>query len=165
MTKNVNELVLEAFLVEYPEQLEKLRNLIASLPLEEKLANDPRIREAFRLAHSFKGGARVCDLREPEQLSHCLESLLEKLSQGELDFNNSIVVSVTSTLDSIEDWMAALEHALPLPDTTDALKSLQQTLNGQANAPRSTPGRLPNTNALLPVFAQSTRSCLHGSAS
>ena len=95
MTKNVNELVLDAFFVEHREQLEQLRTLIASLQPGDKVADDPRIRDAFRLAHSFKGGARVCDLREAERLSHCLESLLEQLGHGQLAFSTSVATSIT----------------------------------------------------------------------
>jgi two-component system chemotaxis sensor kinase CheA len=154
MTKNVNELVLDAFYVEHREQLEQLRTLIASLRPGDKVADDPRVRDAFRLAHSFKGGARVCDLREAERLSHCLESVLEQLGQGQLEFSTNVATSITLTLDTIEDWMAALEGELPLPDTSDTLKAIEQTLNGPSAPRPATADPSKKRSRLFSVFSQ-----------
>ena len=154
MTKNVDELVLDAFFVEHREQLEQLRTLMASLQLNARVANDPRIRDAFRLAHSFKGGARVCDLREAEKLSHCLESVLEQLNLGQMEFSTNVAASITLTLDTIEDWMVALESDLPLPDTTDALTAMEQMLNIQNVSPTAVAESPKRRSRLFSVFSQ-----------
>ncbi|HEX5471434.1 MAG TPA: response regulator [Lacipirellulaceae bacterium] len=126
MTKDVNEAVLDAFRVEHREQLEQIRTLVGKLRPGDRVVQDARIQDAFRFAHSFKGGARVCDLREAEQLGHGLETILEKLHRGELAFTENVVDSVHLLLDSIEDWMAALEEEQPLPDTATTLAAVKQ---------------------------------------
>ena len=100
---------------------------------------DARVQDAFRLAHSFKGGARVCDLREAEQLGHGLEAMLEGLHRGELPLTESVFDSLNSVLDAIEDWMAALEDDLPLPDTSEVLTAIDRVLSdgGVPEAPTS----------------------------
>ena len=110
MAKDVNELVLDAFRVEHREQLEQIRTLLGSLDPGASVADDPRVQDAFRLAHSFKGGARVCDLREAERLGHGLETVLEHLSHGDLLLTENALATVNIVLDCIEDWMAALDQ-------------------------------------------------------
>ncbi len=92
MTKDVDEMVLDAFRVEHREQLEQMRTLLGALHAGENVAQDARVQDAFRLAHSFKGGARVCDLREAEQLGHGLEAMLERLHRGDLPFTESVLI-------------------------------------------------------------------------
>jgi two-component system chemotaxis sensor kinase CheA len=154
MTKDVNELVLDAFRVEHREQLEQIRTLLGSLPLGESVADDPRLRDAFRLAHSFKGGARVCDLREAERLGHGLEAVLEGLSHGQLNFNKDIVSKITLVLDSIEDWMAAFDQEQPPPDISDALAAVERALADVSAPPRSTSVPAKRATQLFPIFRQ-----------
>ena len=154
MTKDVNEIVLDAFRVEHREQLEQIRTLLGSLQPGESVADDPRLRDAFRMAHSFKGGARVCDLREAERLGHGLETILEGLSHGNLHFNKDVVTTVTLVLDSIEDWMAALDQEQSPPDITDALAAIEHVLADVSVPARSTSVPATKTTQLLPVFRQ-----------
>jgi two-component system chemotaxis sensor kinase CheA len=154
MTKNVNELVLDAFRVEHRELLEQIRTLFGSLRPGDELTGDARVQDAFRLAHSFKGGARVCDLREAERLGHGLEAVLEKLSHGDLQFTKDAVATVNLVLDSIEDWMAALDQQLPLPPTSDALVAIESLLTDASVAVGSRPEMAKKSKQLLPVFCQ-----------
>jgi two-component system chemotaxis sensor kinase CheA len=154
MTKNVNELILDAFFVEHREQLDQLRTLLTSLPPGERVANDPRVRDAFRLAHSFKGGARICDLPEAEQLSHCLESVLERLNHGQMEFTADVAASVTLILDTVEDWMAALESDSPLPNTAEALTRMERVLNNPPDPPAAAADLSKKRSRLFSVFSQ-----------
>src|SRR3954468_19453192 len=99
MTKDIDTLVLDAFRVEHREQLEQIRALLGSLEAGADVTHDARIQDAFRLAHSFKGGARVCDLREAERLGHGLETTLEQLHSGDLRLSEDVLTAVTSMLD------------------------------------------------------------------
>jgi two-component system chemotaxis sensor kinase CheA len=151
MSMTVEELVLDAFRVEYKEQLEQLRTLVTSWRLGAPLSNEAGVREAFRLAHSFKGGARVCGLDEAERLGHGLETVLERLDRGELPFDSSVLIRVTTLLDSIEDWMSAFDQELPPPDISAALDCVEQS----AGEKKGLSVRLQaqdRTPQLLPVF-------------
>jgi two-component system chemotaxis sensor kinase CheA len=154
MTKDVNELVLDAFRVEHREQLEQIRTLIGSLQPGDDVANDARVQDAFRLAHSFKGGARVCDLREAERLGHGLETVLEKLSRGDVQFNKDVVATVALVLDSIEDWMTALDYEQPLPDVSASLAAIEQVLADGTVPSQSASGSTKHAQQLLPIFCR-----------
>jgi two-component system chemotaxis sensor kinase CheA len=154
MGRDVNEMVLDAFRVEHREQLEQLRTLFGSLQPGECVANDARVREAFRLAHSFKGGARVCDLRDPEQLGHGLETVLEHLSRGDLLLTKDALATVTLVLDRIEDWMTALDQEQLLPDTSDALAAIEHVLTEVSGHPPSPSVPAIKTTQLFQVFCK-----------
>jgi two-component system chemotaxis sensor kinase CheA len=137
-TIDINQIVLDAFRVEHREQLEQIRALLDSLAHGEDaghdVGHDARLTEAFRLAHSFKGGARVCDLRDAERLGHGLETVLEQLNRGQLPLTDNVGATMTLLLDTIEDWMAALDAEQPLPDTSAALAAVDQVLAGHCIA-------------------------------
>jgi two-component system, chemotaxis family, sensor kinase CheA len=152
VAKDVNELVLDAFRVEHREQLEKIRLLLAELSVGESVVGDARIRDAFRLAHSFKGGARVCDLREAEQLGHHLEALFERLSQGDLRLSRDVLATAGFVVDRIEDWMTALERAEPLPDTSDALAVIEHVMRGDSVQSARATNDLSKSEQLRAIF-------------
>jgi two-component system, chemotaxis family, sensor kinase CheA len=154
MTKNVNELVLDAFRIEHREQLDQIRALLGSLHPGEKVSGDARTRDAFRLAHSFKGGARVCDLREAEQLGHGLEAVLEKITNGDMQFTKDVVSTITLVLDSIEDWMSALDGDQHFPDTKEALGAIEHLLAETSPSISAIASQANSTTHLLPVFSK-----------
>ena len=154
MSEDVNEMVLDAFRAEHREQLEQIRTLLGSLHPGEDVANDPRVQDAFRLAHSFKGGARVCDLREAERLGHGLEAVLERLGHGELRLTDEVVATVTCVLDCIEDCMAALDEEQPAPDTSEALGAIDRVLAERSSPAASACTSTNNSSRLLEAFCQ-----------
>ena len=88
---DINARVLAAFQVEHKEQLEGIRSGLAVRETDAGPAGAAAIEEAFRLAHSLKGGARVCDLRTIETLGHHLEALFSGVRQGTLRFDRGVV--------------------------------------------------------------------------
>jgi two-component system chemotaxis sensor kinase CheA len=83
-----------------------------------------------------------------------LEAVLEKLSHGDLQFSKDAVATVTLVLDSIEDWMAALDQQLPLPDTSDALVAIEHLLADTMVGAAATSEPAIKNKLLLPVFRQ-----------
>jgi two-component system chemotaxis sensor kinase CheA len=154
MTKDVNEQVLDAFRIEHREQLEQIRELLSSLEPGDVVTGNAHIRDAFRLAHSLKGGARVCDLRGAEQLGHGLESVLEQVNCGNLPFTLDTLETVNLLLDCIEDWMAAYDESQPLPEISDALAAVEQSLVVVPTAAFSTNAKASKEDQLQAVFAQ-----------
>ena len=150
-TDNINQIVLDAFRVEHREQLEQIRTLLGSLEAGDDVGHDARLADAFRLAHSFKGGARVCDLHDAERLGHGLETVLEQLSRGRLPMSGDVAATISLLLDTIEDWMASLDAEQPLPDTSAALAAVEQVLAGNSES-SALPVEGQRDNPLLAVF-------------
>lgn len=151
-TKDVNEAVLAAFRVEHREQLEQIRSLLDNLEPGADVAHDQRVQDAFRLAHSLKGGARICDLREAERLGHGIETVLEQLGKGELRLTDDVIATIHQVLDAIEDWMSALDSEQPLPDTSGALTAIDQVLSAAAADAGSEQDRSRMSAVLATVF-------------
>jgi two-component system, chemotaxis family, sensor kinase CheA len=152
MTTDINQIVWDAFRIEHREQLEQIRTLLDALEPGTDVGHDPRLADAFRLAHSFKGGARVCDLHDAERLGHGLETVLERLSRGELAMSRDVDEAIALLLDSIEDWMAALEADETLPDTSAALAAADHVLAGEPIPPPGAPTSHLKLQPLMDVF-------------
>ena len=74
---SLQEKLLAAFDVEHRTILERIRANISSLESEEGGEDGKRasLEEAFRMAHSLKGAARVVDFAAVMNLAHRLETL------------------------------------------------------------------------------------------
>ena len=129
---DINDSVLAAYQAEHKEHIEGIRSLLSELGHNPVEPGDQRLDEAFRLAHSLKGGAHVCDLRPAEQLGHHLESLFASVRQGELEWQDPAEQMVSRVLDLIEDWMAALADDQPLPETDETVAAIGHLLAGDS---------------------------------
>ncbi len=104
---DIQEQVIQAFQIEHREQIEGIRSILTSLDPQSAAPNDPRWEEAFRMAHTLKGGARVCAFHDLEALGHRMESLFAGVREGSLGFSHWVADTIFGVLDAIEDWMAA----------------------------------------------------------
>ncbi|HEX9114130.1 MAG TPA: Hpt domain-containing protein, partial [Nitrospirota bacterium] len=77
---------IKEFLAEAEDILETANQaLLAIENAREKGASDPdRVNALFRAVHSFKGLAGMFGLKEPSELSHRLEFLLDELRLGKV---------------------------------------------------------------------------------
>ena len=145
---DIQEQILSAFQVEHREQVEGIRSILASLEQEQAGSNDPRWDEAFRMAHTLKGGARVCDLRDLESLGHRMESLFACVRQGALAYTSRIGETLNRALDAIEDWMAMFTAGQSPPSPADALAAIERLLEEAKGAAAVEPRvAAPNADA------------------
>lgn len=108
--------VLAAFQTEFQEQMQGIRALLEAWPGFTAALLD----EAFRLAHSMKGSARVCDLGHVEAIAHQMENILSDLSKGGILPTPELRQDLEGHADAAEDAMeAGLAEALP-PATPEA---------------------------------------------
>lgn len=125
---NIDQQVCDAFQIEHREQLQRIRALLLDMESDDAVFRAQCIDEAFRMAHSLKGGARVCDLRPPEALGHGLETMFSKIREGVLDLDDQLTKVINVVLDGIEDWMAALLHTETPPEPVEALRAMETLL-------------------------------------
>lgn len=120
--------ILAAFQTESDEQLSVLRHLIQNWP--ESL--ETQLDEAFRMAHSMKGGARVCGLTQLEADAHSLESHLSKLSSESSKAEDDSLREITSWVDRIEDQIRSIFQDTPeevSPAPTERITSVKVAPN------------------------------------
>lgn len=125
---NIRDETLRAFQIEHREQIEGIRSILASLEEEQARSNDPRWDDAFRMAHTLKGGARVCELRDLEAVGHRMESLFACVREGRLDFSRNVGEALCDALDAIEDWMIAFTAGQTPDSPAKTLEAIEQLL-------------------------------------
>jgi two-component system chemotaxis sensor kinase CheA len=79
----------QIFFEEAAEQLATMESLLLSLDVADPSMND--LNAIFRSAHSIKGGAGTFGFNDMTQVTHILESLLDRLRKQELKLSNEMV--------------------------------------------------------------------------
>ena len=97
---NLSEEELKVFLAEADEQIELLDSDI--ITLEKEGANPDLLQEIFRAAHTLKGSSAMVGHQRMAELTHAMESLLDKLRNGELSVNTEIVDALLHSLDALK---------------------------------------------------------------
>ena len=144
---DIAQRVLAAFQVEHKEHLEGIRAILGQSASGE--AGRPGVfraddlEEAFRLAHSLKAGARVCDLSTVELLGHHLEALFLRLRQGTLQLDKGVTEVVHLLLAAIEDWTTALAENRSPPEPAPVLQAVERVLASHPPHPNPPPQAVP----------------------
>lgn len=100
--------LLAAFVVEHKEYLEGIRAVLRKLD-EAGGATRAELDEVFRLAHSLKAAARVCDLATTAAIGERLEAIFGQVRKGTLRLGNDSIRVIHTALGAIESWSSALE--------------------------------------------------------
>ena len=141
--------LLQDFLTEASELLSDVDNKLVELekhPADHKLLND-----IFRGFHTIKGGAGFLNVAELVALCHLIESLFDKLRNGQLSLEAETmdaILEATATVRTMFDSLAA--NAMPAPGNPALLAALQAALEpaGTAKAPPA-PANQPTRDAEL----------------
>lgn len=104
MPEDIQQRVLRAFQQEHREHIAAIRAILAKWPA----FSTEELNEAFRLAHSLKGGARVCDLPSIEALTHHAEQVFAAIQRNPAAATDSSRNDIEAILAAVEDYMAAL---------------------------------------------------------
>ncbi len=94
----------QIFFEEAGENLDLMEQMLLSLNLET--ADDEELNGIFRCAHSVKGGAATFGFSDVAELTHQMESLLDKLRRHELKPNASMVDVLLESADSSRALLA-----------------------------------------------------------
>jgi len=103
--------VRAAFQAEYPEQIAVIRAMLLKWPDPDDHARA----EAFRMAHSMKGGARVCDLGAVEEQTHHLESILSDIDKKTRTPDDATRQEIEKLLAQVEALMTEKERPTASP--------------------------------------------------
>lgn len=150
-SSDIQQRVLAAFRLEYREQIAAIRVLVEAWPLVE----GPVFDEAFRMAHSMKGGARVCDLLDVEHLAHELESLLSEVAKGRVPADAAAKERVIKIVDGVEDLMGGESSAGAGPGIPAGVMPVETVANPEPepvlHAGLESGDRLPVVRKTFPV--------------
>lgn len=126
----------QIFFEEAGENLDQMEHMLLNLNLET--ADDEELNGIFRCAHSVKGGAATFGFADVAELTHQMESLLDKLRRHELQPNASMVDVLLESADASRSLLARHQsgdggEAIP---TGDLVRRISELAAGKvASAP------------------------------
>ena len=141
----------QVFFEEAGENLESMEQMLLNLDIER--ADEEELNAIFRCAHSVKGGAATFGFADVAELTHQMETLLDKLRRRELTPTTPMVDVLLASGDALKAQLGRHQGSGADPvDTSDLLRSIRALVEGgtvPASAPR--PAAPPPAAAAAPV--------------
>ncbi len=124
----------QVFFEEAGENLDRMEQLLLEVDIEA--ADDEELNSIFRCAHSVKGGAATFGFNDVAELTHQMETLLDKLRRHELAPTAPMVDVLLASGDALRAQLARHQGAGgDAVDTADLLASIRALVSGEAPAP------------------------------
>lgn len=139
----------QIFFEEAGENLDQMEQMLLALDLEH--ADDEELNAIFRCAHSIKGGAATFGFADVAELTHQMESLLDKLRRHELAPTPPMVDVLLESSDALKLLLARHSGKDVAPPATHALVDRISALANGGGAPVAAPAAAPV--AAAPVAA------------
>jgi two-component system chemotaxis sensor kinase CheA len=125
----------QIFFEEAGENLDLMETMLLNLNLET--ADDEELNGIFRCAHSVKGGAATFGFADVAELTHKMESLLDRLRRHELQPNSAMVDVLLESADASRSLLARHQtgDTSPAAPTGDLVMRIADLAAGNAPAP------------------------------
>lgn len=125
------EAIIRTFVDECTELLELFEQ--SALRLEQNPGDGSAVAELFRAAHTIKGSAGLFGFDDVVEFTHRVESMLDRMRNGELQAGSAHVALLLSSTDHLAELVqsAANEQPNPNPDRT---RELCERFEGMLNS-------------------------------
>ncbi len=122
----------QIFFEEAGENLDLMETMLLNLNLET--ADDEELNGIFRCAHSVKGGAATFGFADVAELTHKMESLLDRLRRHELQPNSAMVDVLLESADASRSLLARHQtgDTSPAAPTGDLVMRIADLAAGKA---------------------------------
>ena len=141
----------QVFFEEAGENLDNMEQLLLNVNVEA--ADDEELNAIFRCAHSIKGGAATFGFSDVAELTHQMETLLDKLRRHELQPNAAMVDVLLQSGDALRAQLGRHQGSGAEPfDTSDLLVSIKSFVEGGGAVPAA-PAPAPKAAAAAPAPA------------
>jgi two-component system chemotaxis sensor kinase CheA len=139
----------QVFFEEAGENLDRMEQQLLEIDIEA--ADDEELNSIFRCAHSVKGGAATFGFNDVAELTHQMETLLDKLRRHELQPTSAMVDVLLQSGDALKAQLARHQEGGTGPeiDTTELLFGIRAMVAGEtpppvvAAAPAAKPASTP----------------------
>jgi two-component system chemotaxis sensor kinase CheA len=129
---------MPAFISEAAEQIEAIETLL--LELEEQPDNRELLDSLFRCAHTVKGSAGIFGLNRVVEFTHHVETLLDKMRDGDIALNPAISTLLLQCNDQIKFLVdTAADEAADTPEQKDTRADLVVQLQALTEGPAPAP--------------------------
>jgi two-component system, chemotaxis family, sensor kinase CheA len=144
----------QVFFEEAGENLDNMEQMLLSIDLES--ADDETLNAIFRCAHSVKGGAATFGFKDVAELTHQMETLLDKLRRHELTPTAPMVDVLLQSGDALRAQLARHQSSEGDElDTTELLFNIRAMLDGEASASAAAPAPVAAAPAPAPAVVAS----------
>lgn len=128
----------EIFFEEAGENLDLMEQMLLDLDLET--ADDEELNAIFRCAHSIKGGSATFGFADVAELTHQMESLLDKLRRHELKPSSPMVDVLLEASDALRGLLARHQGSdAAAPETANLVERIRLLASGASAAPTTPP--------------------------
>ncbi len=124
--------IVNIFLEEAHEVLARSDTLLNTW--KDKLGDIELVQNLLREIHTFKGGARMAGLTVLGDLSHVMESLLEKIADKSLSPSVSAVQALETGCDQLQSWISQVEKG-EQPEAGGAVHLFEQQVQDLIDVP------------------------------
>ena len=146
----------QVFFEEAGENLETMEQMLLNLDVHN--ADDEELNAIFRCAHSVKGGAATFGFSDVAELTHQMETLLDKLRRHELQPTAAMVDVLLASGDALKAQLARHQgNGTDALDTTELLVSIRSMSAGGVApqvAPRAVVNAAPAAAPARPAIRQ-----------
>ncbi|MCV2349112.1 chemotaxis protein CheA [Paucibacter sp. Y2R2-4] len=140
----------QVFFEEASENLDNMEQLLLNLNVET--ADDEELNAIFRCAHSIKGGAATFGFGDVAELTHQMETLLDKLRRHELKATSPMVDTLLQSGDALRAQLGRHQGSgADAVDTSDLLTSIRGFVEGESEGDFSAPTPAPAPKASSPA--------------
>ncbi|QSA98691.1 chemotaxis protein CheW [Methylococcus sp. EFPC2] len=115
----------QTFFDEASEHLDTMESLLLELDVEAPDLD--HLNAIFRSAHSIKGGSGMFGFNDMTEVTHILETLLDRLRKGELQLREEMVEAFLHATDVLKGMVAARQGAAPVEE--DVIKGISEKLH------------------------------------
>lgn len=109
--------MISDFIMESHEHLQAIENNL--LRLEKDSGDMEAIHATFRAFHTIKGLAGFLDLTVVREVSHEVETLLDRARESDLDITPTVIDTVLESADYLKRWLVTLDAGLHGNDPID----------------------------------------------
>lgn len=129
---DINSLYCSMFIEETQEQIEKIEQDLLSIESGE--ADVETINNIFRMAHSIKGASATIGIDVMTELSHHLESLLEKIRAKQIIIDSQVMDICFKSIDILKDIHQSLSSGKTYYyDLSEFVKQIQFIIKDKTN--------------------------------
>jgi two-component system chemotaxis sensor kinase CheA len=124
----------QVFFEEAGENLDTMEQMLLALDIAN--SDEEELNAIFRCAHSVKGGAATFGFSDVAELTHEMETLLDKLRRRELAPTSAMVDVLLASGDVLKAQLARHQgNGGAAPDTTELLATIRAQVEGQDQVP------------------------------
>lgn len=149
----------QVFFDEADEGLAEMEKLLLAVNVSDP--DDEDLNAIFRAAHSIKGGSATFGLTDITEVTHVLESLLDRLRQGQMALTSQHVDAFLAAKDVIKSMLDGHRHGATVDldaaaDVRMLLQSLSEGAGKKAVAPQAMvgPGGVSRYRIELPQLGE-----------